>query len=58
MNNLDELLNISGIGPKVLRKICDSILCNESDSIKPGSTKKKIQTLVTPNIDEKHKKVL
>lgn len=59
LNSLEELLNISGIGPKVLRKVCDKILerKNGVETLEKTKGKKRKQYYIIPSIDENKKKV-
>lgn len=57
MNTLEDLLNINGIGPKVLRKICDIVLDNKNGTTEVVKVKKKVSNLITPPIGDNHKNV-
>ncbi|CAH1399197.1 unnamed protein product [Nezara viridula] len=58
LTTLEDLLNINGIGPKVLRKFCDTILDNENGTKKVAKVKKRVLNLATPPIGENQKKDL
>ncbi|XP_024214595.1 transcription elongation factor, mitochondrial isoform X2 [Halyomorpha halys] len=58
LTTLEDLLNINGIGPKVLRKICDTVLDTENGTKEVVKDKRKVLNFVTPPIGENQKKDL
>lgn len=55
LTTLEDLLNINGVGPKVLRKICDIVLDNENGTKETVKVKKKVLNLITPPIGDHQK---